>query len=220
MTLDPESKKVTRIAVTAANLPRGTIKEIDLKKKTMDIAPVRGESFSVLLGDKVTVEKYFRTIPISDVKPGMVVSVGLGDDRKTVNRMTISDRNGVQLTLGRIKSLDAAKRTITIDRPTFGTLKPMEPITYKVAEEAAIMLSGENAKFADLETGTNVNFYVDMDTIVGLSNLFTAGRFGTISKVDVKTSTVTIKVYDENVTCVVDLNTKIRQVRKTSRSRI
>jgi predicted RNA-binding protein len=218
LTLDPASKKVTQISVQAAR-PSGTIKEIDVEKKFIVIEPLlgKGQEVRLPLGDKVTVEKYFRNIPIGEVKPGMHAFVTLGDDRKSVSHMMITENNAVRLLLGNIQAIDAAKRTITIGNVPntgFGGRPPKEPITYKIAENAGIKIAGMDGKLTDLETGINITAFAEKDTIVGLSVLFSTGRHGTIAKIDVKTSTVTIKVYDETVTCVVTLDTKIQQSRK------
>lgn len=220
LTLDPESKKVTRISVQAAH-PNGTIKSIDLEKKTLVIGPTRGDGPETRwpLGEKVTVEKYFRVIPLSDVKPGIRVSVTLGEDRKTVSRMVISEDNGPRLVLGQIQALDTTKRTITVARPViggFGGLKPEPPVTYKIAENAAIKVNGAEGKLTDLATGITIDAFAETDTIIGISVFSFTGRRGTIEKVDVKASTVTIRVFDETITCAITLNTKIRGERKES----
>lgn len=218
LTLDSESKNVTSIGVEAARIPRGTIKEIDLEKKIAVIMVPRtahapgekrfgeNEERRLPLGDNLTVEKYFRTVPIGDVKPGMVALAYLGDDRKSVSRMIVADMNGPQSSNGRVQAFDATKRTITVH---FGSLA--KSTTYTVAENAAIKILDTQGHLTDLVTGTIMFFYYEKETIIALRVSQPLSRRGNIAKLDLQKSVINIKIYDETITCAITPETKIRQ---------
>ena len=211
LTFHAESKKVTSIAVQPGRIPSGVIKSIDLDKKSLVIGSTRGKDMETTIqwGESVVIEKYFRTIKPADLKPGMHINATMGDDRKTVSRMLITEANGPQLLIGRIQAIDAAKRMIKIDAQNFA--KPGEKKALKVANDAAIKIGGKEGKLTDLATGVLVTAFAENDSVVGLSTSSGTLRYANIARIDLEKSTITLKIYDENITASVTAMTRVRE---------
>lgn len=210
LTFDATTNKVKRIVVEPAFVPPGTIKEIDLEKRIIVISPNRAPETESRwpLGKPLTVTMNLREFPIGDVKPGMQVTASLGDDRKTIARLSVRDsaERGNKVTPANLRAVDAEKRTITI-----ATSK--EPsITLKVPENTVVKIKDKEGKLSDLPVGTTVLLMIEKDTVLSVFAYAPHIRSGIISNIDLTKNRIAFKVWGESVECTLNAKTKIQQV--------
>ncbi len=131
----------------------GSLQSVDTAKNTVTIkisnrrtGPME-KTFE--LAKDIAILRDGKAAKLSDLKPGGRVALKLSADQKTVVGISVVGST-VQAPL---KSVDAAKNTITI---TTETRQGKVDKTFQVAKDAKVTVDGKDAKLADLKAGATV----------------------------------------------------------------
>jgi small nuclear ribonucleoprotein (snRNP)-like protein len=138
----------------------GALQSVDAAKNTITITvnnrqTGKTEKTFDMVKD-ITVVQDGKAAKLSDLKPGGHVTLKLSADQKTVVGVTSAGAT-IQ---GPLKSVDAAKNTVTL---TTETRQGKQDKTYQLAKDAKVTLDGKEAKLADLKEGTRVVLTMSVD---------------------------------------------------------
>lgn len=178
--LSENKKTVTAInAAKKLNAVTGGIKSVDAAKKsvilaTKDKGGVNNEQEYIVSADiLVTIAGHEKTGAkkgtLADLREKMNATLVLTEDGKSVTEIRIA----APIARGVVKEVDAAKPAITI---TIGAKDAARDESYSVGKDATVRIDGNEAKLADVKSGTQVELLLMSDGgVVGIR----AGQKGT-----------------------------------------
>ncbi|MBI2809158.1 MAG: hypothetical protein HYX68_29600 [Planctomycetes bacterium] len=212
LVLSADQKSVESI-VAEEPLVRGQIKAVDAKKKTITVTlQGRGreeaapeKSYTIAADAEVGIDDgrgrrfSIREGKLDDLSEGAIVTLRLSLDKKLVNSIQAEGA----MVFGTLKSIDAAKRSLTITtRPARGD-DAAEERTVSVAKEAVVTmddgrgrrLSVKEVKLADLPVGSNVMVRMAVDQTFAMM-LRAEGPMlsGMLKGIDAAKNTITIGI--------------------------
>ncbi len=192
---------------------RGRLKEVDAAKKTLTLTifPTRRDqdeeekSFAVAAGAEIGIDDgrgrrfSVRAGELADLSPGAQVTLWLTLDRKQAEAV-LAKGPGV---FGRLKAVDAGKRTVTVELgPMRGEEAPEEK-TLAVAQDAVVLLddgrgrrlSTKEGKLADVPVGAAVQLRLSLNQ-TAVTSLRAEGPSmpGLIKAVDAAKGTITLAI--------------------------
>jgi RNA polymerase sigma factor (sigma-70 family) len=140
----------------------GTVKNVQADKSSITITATKGDqsidrTFDVAKEVKVVLDG--KEAKLADVKAGVKVTVKLAEDKSTVvaianDKPADGDVKKPAGFTGNVKSVDAAKGTITVTATKGDTSIDR---TFPVAENVKVSIDGREAKLGDLKAGTRVS---------------------------------------------------------------
>ncbi len=192
---------------------RGRLKEVDAAKKslTLTVFPTRRDqdeeekSFTVAAGAEIGVDDgrgrrfSVRAGELTDLSPEAQITLWLTLDQKQAQAVLAEGPN----VFGRLKAVDAGKRTVTVELgPMRGEDAPEEK-TLAVAQDAIVLLddgrgrrlSTKEAKLADVPVGAAVQLRLSFNQ-TAITSLRAEGPSmgGLIKSVDAAKGTITVAV--------------------------
>jgi hypothetical protein len=182
--LAPDLQHVLTIVAQGGSV-RGTVKAVDAAKNQITLTtrgPGRGDDAGeektidvsadadVLLDEGKGGRFSVREGKLADVPVGAIAMVQLGVDQKTATTLQVEGATFG----GTVKSVDAAKSTITLitRRGRDGT--PEEEKTFTVAKDARVLIDGTESKLADIKVADDgptagLRFALDQKTVNSIS---------------------------------------------------
>jgi hypothetical protein len=179
----------------------GTVKSVDAAAGAVTITATKGDqkverTFAVAKNVKVAIDG--KEAKLADLKAGTRVSVKLGEDRSTAVAIATENANPdvkkAAGASGTLKSVDAAKGTITI-----AATKRDASIdrTYTIAKNVKVVVDGSEGTLADLKNGFHVNVKLGDDkttaVAVGCEGPTLVGEFKSVAA-DKKSVLIAVKV--------------------------